>query len=86
MTVVKLTVHKNNRLQRKKKDLRQAAVRDVKTCVRPQNIVGYCTVAWCEDGTANMAWNIPAESPVRIHDVPKFMKRLIKKKIIRMGL
>ena len=83
MSVVKLSVHKNNKDQKSKKDLRIAAVQDVKTCVKPKDVAGYLILTWSEDRSANICWNIRGKSAVRVEDLPKFLKSQIKRKIYR---
>lgn len=75
MTVVRLTVHKNNKLQRARKKLRQQSVTDIKECVRPSDIAGYCMVTWEKNGDVNTAWNIMNDSPIQALQIPNFCKK-----------
>ena len=81
MSVVKLSVHKNNMHQRAKKQLRQHASLNTKKCVNMPEVAGYCTIAWCADGSANMAWQITGQSGIRIADVPAFLSHAITRQL-----
>lgn len=58
MKVVNLTTHKNNKRQRALKELRSRAVKDIKDCVRPDDVAGYCVISWNDRGDTNCGYYI----------------------------
>lgn len=77
-TVVKLSVHKNNSLQRKRKALRKDAVKQMKTCVNNPDIAGYAVVSWDASGEYHAGWNISGDSKILAHDMPRYVKDVLR--------
>lgn len=79
MSVVKLSVHKNNKMQKEKKRLRNSAKNDIRQMLSPENVAGYCIVTWSKDREASAAWNSTSESDVYSQDIPKFIKSTVRR-------
>lgn len=77
MKVVNLSVHKNNRKQRLKKEFRKEAVKKVKELVTRQDIDGVCILAWHEDKSSSMAYLFadPGKDGYNIKDIPSLFSR-----------
>lgn len=71
--ITRLSVHKNNKAQRGRKLLRRQAVVDVKECVRPDDVAGYCIVSWSKNKDANICWDIIDDS-IEPKDMPDFIR------------
>lgn len=84
MSVVKLTVHKNNMMQRKKKQLRAKAVERAKECVKSADIAGFCVIGWDKNGNTKVSWRIEDESPFRLCQVPFLMDQSITRTVAQL--
>lgn len=84
MTTVKLSVHKNNAEQRRRKQLRRSAVRDIKVCVESPDIAGYCVFAWDKDASTRVGWYCDKNSPLSIDDVPLKLNKTILRRQVEM--
>ena len=80
MPVVRLSMHKNTKLQRERKELRRQAVVDIKECVRSEDVAGYCIVSWNKNRDANICWDIKEDS-IDAKDLPSFAEDLIRLRV-----
>lgn len=85
MSVVRLSMHKNTKLQRERKELRRQAVVDVKKCVRNEDVAGYCVMSWNKEGAANICWDINEDS-IDAKDLPSFAEDLIRLRVTQKRL
>ena len=81
MTVVRLSVHKNNKKPRERKALRKLAVAEMKECMKSGNISGYCIVSWDDDKTNHTAWDMLNNSPIAPWEIPRFFANKITRSI-----
>lgn len=63
-TVLSLSLYKNTRDKRQRRELRKQLAKDVKTIGTSKNFAGYIIIGWDEDSTACAAWNGTPCSPV----------------------
>lgn len=80
--IARLSVHKNNKLQKERKRLRDEARADLKVCMRQSDVAGYCIVTWSKDRDTNVCWNGTAESDLYGSELVRFIKERIKTKHI----
>lgn len=81
MTIVKLSVHKNNKWQRERRALRKDAVDSVKKLVNNPDIAGYAIVAWSETGERSGSWKITSKSMIRPHQMPDYCKHALSSEL-----
>jgi len=86
MPVVKLSVHKNNKKQRERKELRKRAIVELKDCLKQENLSGYSIVAWDEDKQSITAWGMLGDSPVEASDIPRFFKRRLNRSLAQRDI
>ena len=80
---VSLTVHRNNRAQRRAKQIRGMLKDDVKGLAALPNIAGYAVIAWDGQRKTRAEWNTPNGGPISCAVMPEHVKvtllRLISK-------
>lgn len=82
MTIVKLSVHKNNKLQREKKNFRKDAIQSMARRMKFDDVAGYALVVWYKNGRRNTSWNITSESPIKLHEMPVYSKHCLESDLI----
>lgn len=76
--VVSLTVHKNNRDQRRRHRTSKALVSDAKQAAIRKDVAGYALVAWNEDQDCEVEFISP---DVAANLLPDFVGNAIRRKI-----
>ncbi len=71
---VSLTVHRNNRAQRRAKRTRGMLKDDVKALTALPNIAGYAVVAWDTERATRAQWYTPKDGPVSLAVMPEHVK------------
>jgi|TARA_R110000822_G_C15145466_1_gene476672 hypothetical protein len=77
MTVVNLSVHKNNKWQRERKALRKDAVDNIKRLVNNRDVAGYVIVVWSEAGERRVNWEVTSKSKIRPFQMPDYCKHAL---------
>ena len=76
--IVRLSVHKNTLIQRKRKELRAAGIKSFKDAVNNKDISGYMFVSWNKDGSTQATYNLSDDSKYRVIDIPPLVESLLK--------
>ena len=80
---VSLTVHRNNRAQRRAKRIRSMLKDDVKTIAAMPNIAGYAVVAWDMERGYRANWYTPHDGPMPGSAMPEYVKVSLLRDIVK---
>lgn len=80
--LVKLSVHKNNRMQREAKQFRKEAVENFKIGINARNVSGYSFVSWNEEGILTTAYSLRNNSPFAAHTIPDLCKMALMRRLL----
>jgi hypothetical protein len=84
MKVVKLSVHKNTKLQREAKEFRKSAISNFKKMLNNSNATNYVVVAWSDDGCYfDTSWSLSDNSKLSPAATPELVKVALLDKLIR---
>ena len=73
--IVRLSVHKNNRIQRKRKELKQQLRYCMNQSLGSVDALGFALVVWDEEGKSSVYWNTNGTMPGVV--VPDFVRNVI---------
>ena len=80
---VSLSVHKNNRVQREAKRIRQLMKDDVKALASMKNIAGYAVVTWDRNRNYLADWYAPLDGPMPGGAMPDYVRVSLLREIIK---
>lgn len=83
--VVNLSVHKNNKEQRRKKELRHSLISSAKELSHTQCVEGYFLLSWDKDGTYQTRLHDP-EGAIGLSMLPSFVSGCAQRAVSEVDL
>lgn len=78
---VSLTVHRNTRDRRRRREASDALLKNAKHLAGPKDITGFALVTWYEDGSTTCAWR-RGDLPHNV--IPEHVKRALERRFNKL--